>query len=250
MDNVKAIGFDFFNTLITVEPVAMGEAVRRLTHSLKESGLLFDPEVFLKAHKEAAIRFIKETKVDGRETHNRFWISTALTALGHPFDPDAPLIAKAVKAYFSAFFDYCHRIPGTIEMLENLKGSYRLGLLSNFTHAPAARDLIEWMGLTPYFDTVLISGEIGYRKPHPIVFEMLVEQLGVEKQNILYVGDDPDPDIIGAQQAGLRPIWMTYVKDHHLPVVPGYIKEQKEILDQLVSRISHWEDFLFLLNRT
>jgi putative hydrolase of the HAD superfamily len=250
MGNVKAIGFDFFNTLITVESAAMSEAVGRLTTCLKESGLLFDSEVFLKAHKEAAIRFIKETKVDGRETHNRFWISTALTSLGQPVLPDDPLIDKAVKAYFSAFFDYCHLIPGTIEMLEKLKRSYRLGLLSNFTHAPAARDLIEWMGLTSYFDPVLISGEIGFRKPHPIVFEMLVEQLGVERQNILYVGDDPDPDIIGAQQAGLRPIWMTYVKDHHLPVVPGYIKRQEEILDQQVPRVSHWEELLCLLDQT
>jgi putative hydrolase of the HAD superfamily len=250
MDQVKAIGFDFFNTLITVEPLAMGEAVRRLTTCLKEGGLLFEPEAFLKAHKEAAIRFIRETKVDGRETHNRFWISTALNALGHPVFPDNPLVAQGVKAYFSAFFDYCHLIPGTIQILEKLKRSYRLGLLSNFTHAPAARDLIDWMGLTSYFDTILISGEIGYRKPHPIVFEMLIEQLGVEKEYILYVGDDPDPDITGAQQAGLRPIWMTYVKDHHLPVVPGYIKEQEEILNLQIPRISHWEDFLGLLGRT
>jgi putative hydrolase of the HAD superfamily len=250
MNDIKAIGFDLFNTLITVEPVAMGEAVGRLINSLKESGLGFDPEVFLTAHKEAAIRFIKETKVDGRETHNRFWISDALTSLGHPVEPDDPLIARAVKAYFSAFFDYCHLIPGTIEMFESLKGRYRLGLLSNFTHAPAARGLIEWMGLTPYFEPILISGEIGYRKPHPIVFEMLVQKLGVERQSILYVGDDVDPDIIGAQQAGLRPIWMTYVKDHHLPVVPGYIKRQEEIPDQEVSRISHWEDFFTLLDKT
>ncbi|MBA4394752.1 MAG: hypothetical protein C0407_14475, partial [Desulfobacca sp.] len=101
MDQVEAIGFDFFNTLITVEPPAMGEAFGRLTASLKANGLLFESEIFLKAHKEAAIRFIKETKVDGRETHNRFWISTALTTLGHSISPDAPLIAEAVTAYFS-----------------------------------------------------------------------------------------------------------------------------------------------------
>lgn len=250
MDDIKAIGFDLFNTLITVEPVAMGEAVGRMTSSLKESGLGFDPAVFLTAHKEAAIRFIRETKLDGRETHNRFWISSALTSLGHPVTPDDPLIARAVTAYFSAFFDYCRLIPGTIEMLERLQGAFRLGILSNFTHAPAARGLIESMGLRSYFEPVLISGEIGYRKPHPIVFQELVEKLGVDNRNILYVGDDPDPDILGARQAGLRPVWMTYVKDHHLPVVPGYIKRQEEIFGQQVPRISHWEELLSLLGMT
>lgn len=250
MDDIKAIGFDLFNTLITVEPVAMGEAVGRLINSLKESGLGFDPADFLTAHKEAAIRFIRETKLDGRETHNRFWISSALTSLGLPVTPDDPLIARAVTGYFSAFFDYCHLIPGTIEMLERLQGTFRLGILSNFTHAPAARGLIESMGLRPYFEPVLISGEIGYRKPHPIVFQMLVEKLGVESRNILYVGDDPDPDILGARQAGLKPVWMTYVKDHHLPVVPGYIKRPEEIPDQQVPRVSDWEELLSLLDMT
>lgn len=247
MDDVKAIGFDLFNTLITVDPAAMGVAVGRLTGSLQEGGLSFDPEVFQKAYREAAIRFIRGTRKDGRETHNRFWISAALIALGHPVPPEDPLIEKAVSTYFSAFFDHSRLIPGTIEMLEKLKQTYRLGLLSNFTHAPAAKDLIEWLGLTPYFETILISGEIGYRKPHPIVFERLVEKLGVTSNTILYVGDDPEPDIFGAQQSGLRPVWMTYVKDHHLSVVPGYIKGQDEILDPEIPRVSHWEDLLILL---
>jgi HAD superfamily hydrolase (TIGR01549 family) len=249
MSTIEAIGFDFFNTLITVEPPAMGEAFRRLTASLQTNGLVFDSEIFLQVHKEAAIRLIKETKVDGRETHNRFWISAALNALGQTIPPDDPLIAEAVTAYFSAFFDYCRLIPGTIEMLEKLRGEYKLGLLSNFTHAPAAKDLLAGMGLNPYFDTVLISGEIGFRKPHPLVFEMLANKLGSERDNILYVGDDPDPDILGAQQAGLRPIWMTYVRDHHLPVVPGYLKEQGQDLQLEVPRVSRWEEFLSFLGR-
>jgi putative hydrolase of the HAD superfamily len=249
MNQVEAIGFDFFNTLITVAPPAMAEAIGRLMASLQESGLLLDSDAFRAAHKEAAIQCIKETKRDGRETHNRFWISMALTTLGQPIDPDDPLIGRAVKAYFSAFFDYSHLIPGTIEMLEKLKRYYRLGLLSNFTHAPAARDLLEWLGLTAYFDVVLISGEIGYRKPHPFVFEKLVEQFGVARERILYVGDDPDPDIRGAQEAGVTPVWITYVKDHQLPVVPGYITSQGQEFNPEVARISHWEEFLSLLGR-
>ena len=250
MNDVKAIGFDLFNTLITADPGALGEAMQRLTASLEESGFKFEPEPFRKAYREAALRFVTESKAQGKETHNRFWISAALASLGQNVEPDDVVISKAVEAYFSAFFDYCRLIPKTIEMLGRLQGSYRLGLLSNFTHGPAVEGLLDRLGLTPFFETILVSGEIGYRKPHPLVFEMLVKNLGVEKHQILYVGDSLDPDVLGATQSGLRPVWMTYVQDNHPASIPVPASEADEILSQGVPRVSDWEAFLSLLQET
>jgi putative hydrolase of the HAD superfamily len=250
MNHIKAIGFDLFNTLITADPGALGEAMQRLTASLEENGFRFEPEPFRKAYREAALRFVTESKAQGKETHNRFWISAALTSLGQNIEPDDVVISKGVEAYFSAFFDYCRLIPKTIEMLGRLQGSYRLGLLSNFTHGPAVAGLLDRMGLTPFFETVLVSGNIGYRKPHPLVFEMLVRNLGVEKHQVLYVGDSLDPDVLGATQSGLRPVWMTYVLDNHLPSIPVPVTESDEIISRGVPRVSDWEAFLSLLQET
>jgi putative hydrolase of the HAD superfamily len=247
MDNVKAIGFDLFNTLITAEPAALREATSRLIRSFAESGLALDPEVFKKPYREAALRFITEARAEGRETHNRFWISAALASLGHEIKPEDPRIARAVEAYFSAFFDYCRLIPGTKEMLAELQGHFRLGLLSNFTHAPAAKGLVEYLGLAPYFDPILISGEIGYRKPHALVFELLVEKLGLEKSAVIYIGDDPEPDILGAQGAGIRPVWMTYLRDRNLPVMPSTVTGHEGLVGDEVPRISEWNDLFTLL---
>jgi putative hydrolase of the HAD superfamily len=250
MNDIKAIGFDFFNTLMTIDSGAVGEAWQRLTGSLEKSGFRMDPESFRKTYREAAMRFVSESKSSGKETHNRFWISAALTSLGQDIDPDDPAISIAVEAYFSTFFDYCRLIPKTVEMLRQLQGRYRLGLLSNFTHAPAVEGLLDRLGLAPFFETVLVSGGIGYRKPHPLVFEMLVKNLGFEKNQILYVGDSLDPDVLGATQAGLRPVWMTYVRDNHLPSIPSLPSESDEILSQGVSRVSDWEAFLTLLQKS
>ena len=249
MKQIKAIGFDLFNTLISVEPHALHDAVIRLTRSLQQSGLNLEPETFRQSHREAAVRFMKETRRDGRETHNRFWISAALKTQGHTVPPDDPRIARAVDAYFSAFSQHCHLIPGTGEMLKTLKGSYLIGLLSNFTHAPAAKEIMDRMGLTPFFDVVVISGELGYCKPHPLVFRHLIDRLGVEKNQILYVGDDPEPDIAGAKRAGIQPIWMTYVRDHNLSFAPGYLSSQTNGLDSEIPRISTWKELLSLLGK-
>ena len=249
MNRIKAVGFDLFNTLITVEPPALDEAESRMIRSMRQNGLSLEKELFKKAYREAALRFVKEAQKDGRETHNRFWISAALQDHGNIIPPDDPLIAAAVDAYFSAFPQYCHLIPGTREMLGTLKDSYRLGLLSNFTHAPAAIKIIDGAGLTSCFDVVLISGELGYRKPHPFVFSKLIERLGVEKNEVLYVGDDPEPDITGAQQAGINPVWTTYVRDRNIQPPRGVLSRSSQEADQNVPRISTWKDLLTLLEK-
>jgi len=248
MNEIKAIGFDLFNTLITVEPQTLQEAHGRLFGSLNESGFHLDEDVFRKAHRQSAIDHLAECQKDGRETHNRFWISAALADQGYQVSPEDWRIAAAVDRYFSAFLEYCHLIPGTGSMLETVRKKYRLGLLTNFTHGPAARNILEYLGITPFFGTILISGELGYRKPHPSVFLKLVEKFGVKTSQILYVGDDPEPDIKGARAVGLQPVWTTYVMDHQIHYARGILNGVPEPPDPTVPRISTWQDLLSLLN--
>jgi putative hydrolase of the HAD superfamily len=248
MDHIRAVAFDLFNTLITVEPQTLEEANKRLIGSLSDSGLSMDPEAFRKAHRQAAIRHLEECRKEGRETHNRFWISAALEEQGYPIPPDDGRIGAAVDAYFSAFLEYCRLIPHTREMLEILQTSYPLGLLSNFTHGPAVRKLLSQVGLDRFFEAVIISGELGYRKPHPFPFHELVDHLGVLGHQVVYVGDDPEPDILGARRAGLYPVWTTYVRDQQIPCATAILCSGEQDVEPGVPRISNWEDLLSLLS--
>ena len=132
-------------------------------------------------------------------------------------------------------------------MLATLGDRYSLGLLSNFTHGPAAREILKRTGLMSYFKTILISGELGFRKPHPMVFQRLIEDLEAEGGEVLFIGDDPDPDIHGARMAGLRPVWMTYIQDNKIPMARGILLSGVERPDFEVPRISSWQDLYSLL---
>jgi FMN phosphatase YigB (HAD superfamily) len=71
----------------------------------------------------------------------------------------------------------------------------------------------------------------------------------VPKNQILYVGDDLEPDIMGARQAGLQPVWTTYVRDQGIAYVPGILSTGRGTPDSDVPTISTWRDLLSLLEK-
>ena len=252
MNHIKAIGFDLFNTLVMAQPDILDRAFPRLQRSLEKDGLFPEEKAFKKAYYEAALTFINQAREDGRETHNRFWISAALKTLGYEVLPDDPRISAAIEAYFSVFYDSCRRVPGARAMLQELKGDYQLGLLSNFTHWPAALEIMDRLELTPLFDIRLISGQLGYRKPHNQVFQKLVDGFGatgdkIMGDEIMYVGDDVDADMNGALRAGLQPVWFTYVLDKKPPIPALMAPSAGAVPPENIPRVSTWTEFLTLI---
>jgi putative hydrolase of the HAD superfamily len=249
MPAVKGIGFDLFGTLVLQERFSFDQCIEALHHSLVTSGFALEKGLFLRVYREVNRRLIDQASADGRETHNRLWVAGALQAIGHAVAPTDACIEEAVNAYFEPFIKSCQLIPGTYEMLENLKGRYRIVLVSNFTHPPAVEQILARVGIAPFFEDILISGRLGFRKPHPAVFAELKKRLCVEVAEIVFVGDELQADIIGAQEAGMRTVWMTYRQKLEKPSPFGQflgISEQMgEIRPDHV--VENWSEFLAIL---
>lgn len=64
-------------------------------------------------------------------------------------------------------------------------------------------DLVAGLGLAEFFDAVITSARVGYRKPRPEIFAFALEAVGVAPSDALFVGDDYENDVRGAQAAGL-----------------------------------------------
>ena len=246
MPAVKGIGFDLFGTLVLQEHFSFDRCIDALYQSLSASGFCLEKVGFLQVYREVNRRFMDQATADGRETHNRLWVAGALQALGHTVSPEDACIAQAVDAYFEPFITSCQLIPGTREMLESLRGQYRLALVSNFTHPPAVEQILARGGIAPFFEEVLISGRLGFRKPHPTVFAELTKRLGLDPAEVMFVGDELQADIVGAQKAGLRSVWMTYRQKLERPSPLGQFVGLSELTggirpDEIVAS---WPEFL------
>jgi putative hydrolase of the HAD superfamily len=77
-----------------------------------------------------------------------------------------------------------------------------LGVISNWDDR--LPPLLEKLGLRKYFETVIVSCEIGFAKPSPVIFEHAARKLGLAPEFILHVGDSARDDLRGAESAGFQ----------------------------------------------
>ena len=132
-------------------------------------------------------------------------------------------------------------IPGIVPyddalpLLDQLKNEgYLIGLITNSMQPMWMRDIeLEAYGILPYLDARVTSGDTGYMKPHPAIYQRLLNLLDVPAETAVFVGDRPTNDIIGANQVGMVSVW---IDPPHLDlplngVVPDYrITQLRELL--------------------
>lgn len=99
-------------------------------------------------------------------------------------------------------------LPGTHEVLNSLSQHYPLYIITNgFTEIQ--RTKLENTGLLGFFNDVIISEEVGCKKPEKAIFELALKRAGiVNSQDALMIGDSLEHDVLGAMNAGLQAVWM------------------------------------------
>jgi len=203
MEELDAVIFDYYGTLAHAPGFTLEVGVGALVSSL---GLEPGSEVdrFLAAYRQAIRSYWSEVAARGDEQHNTVWVAAALTAIGRAADPGDDQVVSAVDAYFERYAEEVRLLPGVGELLEELAGRYRLGLLSNFTDRRPVQAVLERERLARHFGVIAISCELGRRKPAADVFEYVLAALECAPERALYVGDDPDDDVRGAAGVGMR----------------------------------------------
>jgi YjjG family noncanonical pyrimidine nucleotidase len=152
-----------------------------------------------------------------------------LAALGAETEP--PEVPAHV--YWARFCQGSHLNPGAIETLERLQGRFKLGLVTN-GETDSQRGRLRATGLDSFFETILISDEIGCAKPDPRIFALALDELGVGAQDALYVGDSVEHDYAGVREAGIDFCYYQPDPDAHPEVQPALrVRSLTEVADWL-----------------
>ncbi|MEM3616580.1 MAG: HAD family hydrolase [Candidatus Bathyarchaeia archaeon] len=208
MPSIKAVMFDFIGTLVNVKGYNLENSKMKLYKAIVDTDFKVSRQDFLRAYSQAheKYRVIRYQKLV--EVTNAIWISEALNSLGFKTSPEDARIKTAVNIFFEDYLNSFRLRKCTKQTLEALFGDYKLGLVSNFTYAPVIYAGLRRVGISKFFDVILVSDAVGWRKPHVKIFEEALKKLGVGAEETVYVGDSPEEDVKGAKQLGMKTVFV------------------------------------------
>ncbi len=150
------------------------------------------------------------------------------------------LAATAAVMYRSLSLKQLKLYDYAQELLDSLKGRYKLGAVTDGQSLYAKREM-DIVGISGYFNSVIVSGDYGYRKPDRRMFETAMEQLKVKPEQCLFVGNDIYTDIYGAQNCKIKAVmfYSNQGRQHLDNVFPDYsissLRELPAVIGQLLN---------------
>jgi putative hydrolase of the HAD superfamily len=119
---------------------------------------------------------------------------------------DAEIALKINWDYMQRTTQKDKLVPGAIELLDYLKLYYRMFILSNgFREIQSLK--LQKTGLAPYFGKLILSEDIGCRKPQKAIFDFALKNTNSRRNESLMIGDSWEADIEGARRAGIDQLW-------------------------------------------
>jgi HAD superfamily hydrolase (TIGR01509 family) len=187
--------FDVGNTLSYLDHTVLSHIAGQVGYSVAAQAL---------AQAEAVAKRRYEQLLRAGASHEDSWIlyMQAIFQAAGLCEQDAARVADAAKQEHIRF-NLWRKVPdGLIAGLARARAAgIRLGIVSN--SEGALMDLLDRVALSEHFETVVDSGLVGVRKPDPAIFQLALTRMGSGPEGVLYVGDIPEVDVLGARAAGL-----------------------------------------------
>jgi putative hydrolase of the HAD superfamily len=214
---IRGILFDLGNTVVLfpalgVETEELSSEGRSMLESLvstmydflKDHGLQVPWSSFFDAYKAVRSEQLEQQKRTLKEYDMKERLAKVLESLNFKASASSEIILQTLDAYFE---DYVRRVDMEKEVIPTLRSllpRYRLGVVTNFAYPSCIHAILRKFGLEKIFDPIVISGEVGWIKPSPIIFQVALSKLGLNADQVVFVGDDPEADIMGAKNVGMK----------------------------------------------
>jgi FMN phosphatase YigB (HAD superfamily) len=238
----KAVIFDYIGTLVNSRNYTMEVSKKKLYNALNAEGFDINEDRFLTAYDLSHEKYRKVRYEQLREVTNAVWIAEALNNLGFKVNENDPRIKAALNIFFQDFIYTLELRNGAKKMLLQTQKQVKVALISNFTYAPVIYKSLRKMGISEFFNAVVVSQQVGWRKPSSDIFQFTLKCLEVKANEAVYVGDSPNEDIKGAKQAGLKTVFVpsqfNSLKDmKESKQEPDYIANDLILLTQILDKL-------------
>ncbi len=195
---IKAVIFDLDNTLLDFVKMKQ-QAVKAALRAMVEAGLDLD----LKESFEDIFQIYRDLGWEHQQVFDLF-LKAKTGEVNNKY------LAAAVVAYRRNREARLITYPNVNRtLIQLLKMSIKLAVVSD---APGREAWLRiyYLNLHHFFDQVVTHDDTGARKPSPKPFQLAMEKLDVQPDEVLMVGDWPERDMVGAQQLGIKSIYARY----------------------------------------
>jgi len=201
MRGIKGVTFDFGGTLALgdLDKQGLRENLLGYLRSLGFSG----QEAQVRKARNGMLERLMRAQAQNREIRIEDLYQGMLFRIG--LHPESDVIDYIHQLYIRSF--QVELVPSAKEVLESLSAKYRLAVVSNAI-SDVARHALKKFDLEEYFHSVIISRDIGIRKPDPEIFRFALTNLGLESNEAVHVGDSLKEDVQGAKSLGMKAIWI------------------------------------------
>ncbi|NRA69042.1 MAG: HAD family hydrolase [Pseudobacteriovorax sp.] len=196
-------------------------------------GVLFDLDQTLLNRDESLIRFLSwqysalSLSAEGISEHayqkefinedknGSVWKDKVYSKLISVFNIEGYSQDFLLRQYIERFRDHCVEVNGASKLINKLRhAALPMGIVTN-GKSPFQEKNIESLGWNNDFKVILVSENVGLRKPSTEIFLLACQGLGVSPSQTLFVGDNPKSDIMGAKDAGLQTFFLKTKYHNH-----------------------------------
>ena len=226
MTRWRGLFFDLFDTVVRFDLerlpwTQVGDSRRRSTlgpvHAvLTEVWPGVDLADFRIALKSVQDEIVAERDAEWVEVSCDRRFARTLARLGLP---DGGLATALADCHMTLLLGAVVLPPEHRDLLKSLQGRYSMALVSNFDSGRHGRRLLRDLELLGLFPQVVLSDEVGRRKPHASLFRVPAQALGLDPADVLFVGDTPATDVHGAHTSGMDTAWVSWGR-HPFPAGP------------------------------
>ncbi|MBT3922798.1 MAG: HAD family hydrolase [Nitrospina sp.] len=228
----KAIGFDWAHTLVDLGEEDDRKPLEKIFSFLQAKHIsLPDFEECLEKSRDLFKSMIELSRITHREARYEEVLKYLLFYFKIPWEGKAS-IEEILEVYYREVFQERKVFPEVESVLKQLSG-VSMGIVSNTTNPVAIKEKeLNDSGLKKYFDFAIYSSGFPFRKPHPSIFQLAIRHFQVPPSEIIFVGDSPTADILGAQSVGMKTAWLNRKKEK-TNISPDYELSSLEDLLQI-----------------